>query len=98
MTAAETKFYVELHGDEYGNTALPTAVIEGRIVQGGTPEAGSFSNPDRKALLFSGPAEIASHWPGMYVDAYGGYAEVDGPARMLTRSEYNYIIAKLRSP
>lgn len=92
----ETKFYVELPADEGGNTALHPAVIEGRIVQGGTPEAGYFSNPDRKALLFTAPAEIARH-EGMYTDAYGGYAEVEGPARMLSHDEYTALVESLRS-
>ena len=90
---SETRFYIELPGDEYGNTALPKAVVEGRIVQGGT-EAG-FSNPARMALLITAPPEVASRWPGMYTDTYGGYAEVEGPARMLSRDEYDAIIGNL---
>lgn len=90
-------FYIELPGDEGGNTALPWAVIEGRLVQGGTPEAGHFSNPGRQALLFDGPAEITRHWPGMYTDAYGGYAEVDGPARMLSREQWTALVASQRT-
>lgn len=92
---SETRFYIELPGDEYGSTAIRPAVIEGRIVQGGTPEAGYFSNPDRKALLFAGPPEIAQTWDGMYVDAYGGYAETEGPARLLSRDEYRALIASI---
>jgi len=94
------RFYVELHGDEHGNTALPTAVIEGRMVQGGTPEACSryLSNPARPALLIDGPAEIAGRWTGVYADAYGGFAEVEGPARMLSRAEYDELIASLGVP
>ena len=92
----ETAFYVELPADDDGNTALPLAVIEGRIVQGGTPEAGHFSNPARKALLFAAPPEVARHG-GIYVDAYGGYAEVAGPARMLSREEYDALIESIWS-
>ena len=91
----ETRFYVELPGDEYGNTALPRAVIEGWIVQGGTPEAGYFSNPGRKALLFTAPAEITRTHDGVYVDAYGGWAEVEGPARMLSDEEYAALVAEV---
>lgn len=88
-----SKFYVELPADKYGNTAtaLPHAVIEGRIVQGG-PDAHPFTNPARKALLFTAPAELAAQWPGMYTDLYGGYAEVEGPARMLTRDEWRHLV------
>lgn len=93
----ETRFYVELPADEDGNTSMHPAVIEGRIVQGGTPEAGSFSNPARKALLFTAPPELAGRYGGMYVDAYNGYAEVEGPARMLTREEYAALIESIRA-
>jgi hypothetical protein len=88
---SDAKFYVELPGDENGNTALPKAVIEGRIVQGG-PGVHPFTNPNRQALPFAGPPEIIARWPGMYVDAYGGYAEVDGPARMLSPREHNALV------
>jgi len=87
-------FYIELPADRYGNTALPTAVFAGRIVQGG-PGEHPFTNPARQALIITGPPELASRWPGMYTDAYGGYAEVPGPARLLDRVEYDEIIAGL---
>jgi hypothetical protein len=95
MPDTKTKFYIELPADKYGNVSLPVAVIQGRIVQGGTPEASErhFTNPDRQVLLFDAPAEITSRWAGVYTDAYGGYAETEGPARMLTRMEYHHIIA-----
>ena len=92
-----TRFYIELPGDEYGNTAMPRAVYEGQIVQGGTPEAGHFSNPARQVILFTAPADIAAQYKGMYTDAYGGYAEVEGPARLLSREEYTAIIRRLPS-
>lgn len=88
-------FYVELPGDEYGNTAMPTAVFEGEIVQGGTPEAGYYSDPDRQALIITGPPEIRHD--GMYLDSYGGFAETDGPARLLSRQEWKAVIASLRA-
>lgn len=87
------RFYVELPADEDGNTALRPAVIEGRIVQGG-PGVHPFTNPGRKAILFDAPAEVARH-VGMYTDQYGGYAEVEGPARMLTEDEYDELIKSL---
>lgn len=92
----ETRFYIELPGDEDGNTAMHRAVIEGRIVQGGTPEAGFFSDPAKKALLFTAPEYARSHG-GMYVDQYGGYAEVEGPARMLSDEEYDALLESARA-
>lgn len=89
-----SEFYVELPGDGDGNTALPLAVVEADIVQGG-PDQRPYGNPARRAIIFSAPADYAAAWGGMYVDAYGGYAEVPGPARLLTRDEYDEIIAGL---
>jgi hypothetical protein len=87
-------FYIELPGDESGNVMLPRAVFEGRIVQGG-PDQHPYTNPDRRALIITAPAEIARTHDGMYTDAYGGFAEVPGPARLLTRDEYEAVIASL---
>ncbi len=98
-TTTETRFYVELPADEGGSTALAPAVIEGRIVQGGTPEANErhFTNPARQVLLFDAPAEVGCKYGGMYTDAYGGYAEVAGPARLLDRGEYDTIVTAIRA-
>ena len=84
----ETAFYVELPADEYGNTALPTAVIEARLAQDET--AG------RPKLTILAPAEIAQRWPTRYADFYNGYAETEGPARMLNRVEYGALIERIR--
>jgi hypothetical protein len=92
----DTRFYVELPADEYGNTSMDRAVIEGRIVQGG-PDAAPFTSPARKALLFTAPADLADRHGGQYVDAYGGYAEVEGPARMLSDEEYATLIETVRT-
>jgi hypothetical protein len=88
-------FYVELDADEYGNTALPHAVLEGTIVQGG-PASYPYTNPSRRALLITGPPELTRH-AGMYTDSYGGFAEVPGPARMIT-SEERAQLARGRKP
>lgn len=94
--ADHPKFYLELP-DPDGNTALPLGVYEGRIVQGGSPEARSFSNPARQVLLFDGVPETATGWNGMYTDAYSGYTEVAGPVRTLTRNEYDALLKSLGS-
>ena len=97
MSIGMKRFYIELPMEEDGCTAIRPAVIEGMIVQGGTPEAGAFDNPAREALLFSAPAEIASRHSGMYTDAFGGYAEVEGPARLLTPEEYEALIREVKN-
>jgi hypothetical protein len=97
MTTTETRFYVELPADEYGNTAWPVAVIEARILPPGSPEAGPLANPDRPKMLIAGPAEIVSRWPSCYADRYDGFAEVEGPARMLSREEYDALIETVRT-
>lgn len=91
---SDTRFYVELPAEEGGCIALPAAVIEGRIVQGG-PGVHPFTNPARQALLFDGPPEITARHSGMYTDSYGGYAEVEGPARMLSLEEYDALIGSI---
>jgi hypothetical protein len=90
---SDPKFYVELPGDEYGNTAMRPAVIQGRIVQG-SPETRPFSNPAREVLMIDGPPDLVMHL-GMYTDSFGGFAEVPGPARVLTKSEYDALIRSL---
>lgn len=83
---SHAKFYVELPADEYGNIALPRAVIEGRIVQGDAP--------GRPVFLIDGPPEVVP-WSGYRAGMWGGYAEVEGPARMLSREEYDALIGSL---
>lgn len=88
-------FYVELPADEDGNTSMPLAVVEARAFQGG-PNTPPLTNPSRAAMVPSAPAEIVRRWgSGWYADAYGGWAEVEGPARMLTREEYDGLIASI---
>ena len=90
----ETKFYVELPADEYGNTSMPTAVVEARVVHG-IPARWPGKNPDRPGMIATGPPEIVSRWPHWYADAYGGWAEVEGPARMLSRPSYEILIERV---
>jgi hypothetical protein len=72
-------FYVELPADKDGNTYYTKAVIEGRIVPG---EYGAN-------LMIYAPAEVARKWPS--VRAWG-FAETEGPARLLTRPEWETLI------
>lgn len=88
-------FYVELPADEHGNTSMPRAVVEARIVQGG-PDQPPLTNPRRPAMFASAPAEIVQRWPCWYEDAYGGWAEVEGPARLLTDEEHDALIASIQ--
>lgn len=91
-----TRFYVELPAEDDGCTALPKAVIEGRIVQGG-PDVHPFTNPARQALLIDGPPGVAARHQGLYADAFGGFAEVEGPARMLSLAEYDALVGSLQN-
>lgn len=88
------KYYIELPGDGNGNTSMPPAIIEGFIVQGGTAGTAHCSNPDRQALVIKAPSEVA-RYIAVYTDTYGGFAEVEGPARTLTMEEHRAIIKKL---
>jgi hypothetical protein len=76
----QPKFYIELPADEHGNTAMLPAVYEGTIVQG----AGY------RKIIFHAP-EYALRHKDMRLDSYGGYAEVEGPARMLTHEEWSKL-------
>jgi hypothetical protein len=89
-------FYVELP-DHDGNVAyLPYAVLEGRAYPGDQVPGRPGGNPNRTLLVFSAPAEFAARHPSAPADAYAGFAEVPGPARLLTRQEYDDLIAALR--
>jgi hypothetical protein len=88
-------FYIELPAYANACTAMPMAVYEARIVPGGSDEAPSYSNTERQVILFTAPEDIAERHLSMYVDSYGGYAEVDGPARTLTYDEYHDILASV---
>lgn len=94
--STEPKFYVELLAEADACTFLPKAVFEGRIVQGG-PEVHPFTSPARQAFLIDGPAEVASRHRGLYADLCGGFAEVKGPARMLSLEEYDALIEGLEA-
>jgi len=87
MNDTGTKFYVELPADEYGNTALPTAVIQATIAQ----------HHGRPRLTILAPAEIAQKWPTRYADFYKGYAETEGPARLLSREDYDALIERIHA-
>lgn len=87
-------FYIELPADRHGNLSMPPAVVEARIVQGG-PEHAPWVNPDRKVIIFAAPPEMAGPRKGCYEDAYGGWAETQGPARMLTFEEHQALVAEI---
>jgi hypothetical protein len=93
----ETKFWIELPGDKYGHVGkLPRAVVEARWYD----RASDFSpskNPGRPYLVCAAPAEIAQKWPGWYADDKGGWAEVEGPARLLTYEEWEALVAQVQA-
>lgn len=79
----ETKFYLELPTDEYGNTAMKRAVVE----------ATSRLQDERERLIPVAPAYHANGWPtGWYRDSYGGWVETQGPARELTYAEWKTLV------
>lgn len=73
-------------------------VVEGRVVQGGSPEAKArhFSNPSRPVILFDAPTEAVRSYGGFYADMFGGWAECEGPARKLEGTEYDRLVRGLR--
>lgn len=91
MPSDATRFFVELPADKDGNTAFPAAVIEARVEP--DPRTG-------QELLF--PVAPGHHAKAMaggwFVDAYGGWVECEGPARMLTHEEWAALIASLAQP
>jgi hypothetical protein len=70
-------FYIELPADEYGNTSMPRSVIEGQIQD--------------RTLTITGPPDLV-RYSGCFTDVFGGFAEVEGPARMLSVDEYFAIL------
>ncbi len=88
---SKVAFYIELPGDEYGNTAMPTAVVEARLVHG-VPDEWPGKNPDRPGMIAIAPPKFVDTWGRWYEDGYGGWAEVEGPARILTRDEYEALL------
>lgn len=87
MSEEAPRYWIALPADNAGNSPLPHAVIEGHVIQGGTHPDGHWANPAFTALVFTGPPEILQH-EGMYTHLYGGFAEVEGPARMLSAEEW----------
>ena len=88
-------FFVELPADEYGNRAYTNSypcVIEADIV----PDPyGDF--PDGE-LLVSAPEEIAGKWERIPLKQYGGWLEVEGPARPLEWDERDRLIRNAPGP
>lgn len=81
-----TGFFVELFADAYGNTSMPPTVVEAKLVQ----------ENDRDRLVPVAPEHFVKGWPnGWYRDTYGGWAEVDGPARILTYEEHAELVSSL---
>lgn len=91
------KFYIELPADEYGNTACTPAVIAARYYPAGREPLRPMDNTERPYMTVTGPPEFAAKWPSMYADSYGGFAETEGPARMLSRNEWKTITGNLRT-
>lgn len=79
-----TQFFVELPADEYGNTAYTMAVVEGEIVPW-------TYDSRRKNLVIIGPPEFRNKWPNLLMENYGGWKEVDGPARLIDREEWKRL-------
>ncbi len=81
-----TKFFIELPADERGNTGMMSAVVEGTLIE----ENG------REKLVPVAPEEFVQGWPnGWYRDGYGGWAEIEGPARLLSYEEHKALLAAL---
>lgn len=95
-TRTGTGFYVELPAGEDGETSMPTAVVEAEFYPPGSPSP--LDNPARPGMIPVAPEQFTRRWPhGWYADSYGGWAETDGPARMLSREEYDTVIRQLRA-
>ena len=90
----DTRFYIQLPDEPGGFSGLPPAVIEARLVPGGSPGTGTLSDPARQVLLFLAPPEVAIKHRASYADADGGFAEVDGPARILSTDEWIAAVAR----
>jgi hypothetical protein len=76
MLNMDTKFYVELPVDKYGNTAHRKAVVEAYFEDG--------------RLIPVAPHYHATGWPNGLSD-FGGWKEVEGPARMLEQEEWKRL-------
>jgi hypothetical protein len=78
-----SKFWVELPADEYGNRAFTNS--RPRVIEAELNEAGT-------ALLIIAPDETEFPWRRILIKQYGGWLEVDGPARSLTWDEREALI------
>jgi hypothetical protein len=83
MGETATRFFIEPPQDEDGNTYLKLSVIEARL----EPYNDGFR--DRERVHIIAPAELVS-WSGTPRDIYG-WVETEGPARMLTRDEWERL-------
>ncbi len=82
----DTKFYVELPADEYGNTAMNMAVVEATVVTEGGKEK----------LVPIAPDNFVAAWPqGWFRNTFGGWVETEGPARHLSFAEHAELVASL---
>lgn len=82
-----TKFYVELPVDEYGDTTMERAVVEAKL---------EWTKDSRDRLVPVAPRHFVANCPeGWYRDCFGGWAEVEGPARLLSFEQYQALITSL---
>lgn len=77
-------YFVELPNEDgiYAWTSGSHAVVEGHLEE---TEIGT-------KLVFEPGQPIAEKWPSVLVDHYGGWVEVDGPARPLTLAEHDALV------
>lgn len=78
-------FFVELPVDKYGNRAYTNSfpcVIEAEVV----------NDDGGDDLVILAPPEISFKWSHIKKDYYGGWLEVEGPARPLTWKERESLI------
>jgi hypothetical protein len=79
-------FFVELPADVLGNRAYTNSfpcVVEGKVIG--------------RELIVKAPPEIAKRWSTIIFNHYGGWLEVEGPARPLTWEEREELIRLSRT-
>lgn len=88
---SDTKFYVQLPADEYGNVGHPYYIIEA------TEEGDAFGAAFGSRLHVAAPAEFTSKWPTVRKGptGVGDWVETEGPARKMTREEWVSIVEPL---
>ncbi len=79
------RFYIQRPADEYGNTGYPLAVIEAT--------AEDLDSPFGARLHVVAPASFGATWHTVRTGY--GWVETEGPARMLSREEWEGIIETL---